>query len=492
MIPGLDINSLMLLFLGKDNAWIPFILLMGLVIQKWDHIMAAYDTLIVFGKTRYDISGTIYTNVDENNIYGQFGTSMWALIRHINDIVKADKNLLSTATSIKFPVFNDVFDKNDIVVIPSSKSTFEIAPDIAARVTIARDTRQSNNSERSAPIDMLTITITLITTKKFNTIVTFMNKIIEDHNKKIEEKNKCNQYIIKPQFGKKKDDPSSTEMEWAQYSKFKTSKTFDTLFFDGKNELLHRLDTFINRDKYKVLGLPETLGLLFYGEPGTGKTSCIKAVAKYLDMSLVIVPMSHIKTKKRLEELFFSERLMVPQEKRIYVFEEIDCNGWEDIVRDRRLLAAEAASGGGNKKSSSVEPLLLEKLAETLVGEGDGGGGDKSFKKENEDKLTLGGILEIIDGLVECPGRVIIMTTNHKEHVDSALLRPGRIDMEIEFKKLRGEHIAHIYQKWYGEGLEDHCVEDIPDYKYSQAEISQLLFKYEKDKGGFIKAISCS
>jgi hypothetical protein len=488
MISGLDINSLMLLFLGKDNAWIPFILLAGLVIQKWEHVVAAYDTLTVLGKTRYDISGTIYTNVDENNVYGQFGTSMWALIRHINDVVKADKHLLSTATSIKFPTFNDVFDKNDIVVIPSSKSTFEIAPDVAAKVNITRDTRQSNNSERSAPIDMLTITITLITTKKFNTIVNFMNKIIEAHNKKIEEKNKCSQYIIKPRFGKKSDDPSNIEMEWAQHSKFKTTKTFDTLFFDGKEELIHRLDTFIHRDKYKVLGLPETLGLLFYGEPGTGKTSCIKAVAKYLDMSLVIVPMSHIKTKKRLEELFFSERLAVPQEKRIYVFEEIDCNGWEDIVKDRRLVAAEA--GTAPKRG---EPLLLEKLAETLVGDGgDGAGGDKSFKKESEDKLTLGGILEIIDGLVECPGRVIIMTTNHKEQVDPALLRPGRIDMEIEFKKLRGEHVAQIYQKWYGEGLEAHHVEDIPDYKYSQAEISQLLFKYEKDKSGFMQAISCT
>jgi chaperone BCS1 len=99
----------------------------------------------------------------------------------------------------------------------------------------------------------------------------------------------------------------------------------------------------------------------------------------------------------------------------------------------------------------------------------------------------LGGILEVIDGLIECPGRIIIMTTNHKEHLDSALLRPGRIDMEIEFKKLRHCHIAEIYKKWYGKELD--LANDIEDYKYTQAEISQLLFKYENDSKGFIREI---
>jgi hypothetical protein len=482
MLPGLDINSFILLFLGKDNAWVPLILLIGLVFQKWENIVNIYDTLIVFGKTRYDISGTIYTDIGENHVYGQFSSSMWALIRNINAVVKADKHLMSTASAIKFP-HNEVFEDGEVVVVPSSNSIFQLAPDIKCKITLVREKRESSKSDGVIAIDSLTLNITLVTTKSFNTILTFMNTICEEHKRAIANKNQVNQYIIKPKFGKPNDDPSSIELDWCNHLKFKTSKTFDNLFFDGKDALIKRLDAFVRRGKYAVLGLPETLGLLFYGEPGTGKTSCIKAIANYLDMSLVIVPMAHIKTKKRLEEVFFSNRIGVPQEKRIYVFEEIDCNGWEDIVKDRRLISADTASA---KKDS--EPLLLEKLAEA-VGAG-GSEGEKSFKRDNSDKLTLGGILEVIDGLVECPGRVIIMTTNHKEYVDSALLRPGRIDMEIEFKRLRAEDVAQIYKKWYGADLVGYKVDSIPDYKYTQAEISQLLFKYESDSDGFIREIS--
>jgi ATP-dependent 26S proteasome regulatory subunit len=82
------------------------------------------------------------------------------------------------------------------------------------------------------------------------------------------------------------------------------------------------------------------------------------------------------------------------------------------------------------------------------------------------------------------------MTTNHNDQIDSALLRPGRIDMQIEFKKLRPCHIAEIYKKWYGMDLEESYIDDITNYKYSQAEVSQLLFKYENDPKGFISEIT--
>lgn len=470
MLPGnLDPNSIILLFLGKDHPWIPIIILILIIIQKWDDIKNIYYNISLFGKTQYIVSGTFYTNIDDNHTYGGLGIPVWSLIRYINNLVKADKTLLSNAINIKFP-YNDVFQDNDVITIPNSKTVIRLTEDISCIVELLYTSRDTSRSDQTCTIDSTTIKFSITTKQTFDVITNFMNNIIKDHLRIVESKNKENSYIIKPIYEKKCDD-SGVELQYPDSIKFNSSKTFDNLFFDGKDELINRLNSFKNREKYKTLGLPETLGLLFYGEPGTGKTSCIKAVAQYLDMSIILVPMSQIKTKKRLEELFFSSRIGTPQNKRIYVFEEIDCNGWENIIRDRRFVTEE-------KQEPTIQ--VIEQIASSFKND------DKKTEK-NDDKLTLGNILEIIDGIIECPGRVVIMTTNHKEYLDPALLRPGRIDMEIEFKKLRRSHIAEIYKRWYGHELEDY--KDIEDYKYTQAEVSQLLFKYENDPHLFTKKI---
>lgn len=477
MFPGsFDPSSLVLLFLGKDNSWIPFIAVIFVIFQKWNSIYQFYKNALLYGKTQYKVTGTFYTNIEESHSYGDLSNSTWALIRFINDLVKADKTLLSNATNIKFP-HNNVFEEDDVVAIPTSNATLKLNDDINCSIELTHQNRESTKSDKVCMIDSTTITFTLTTTKTFETIMKFMNNIVKDHTKIVKSKHTNTKYIIKPSYSKRMCDIDGTELTFPEMIEFKSSKSFDNLFFDGKEELIKRLDSFVNRDKYKALGLPETLGILFHGAPGTGKTSCIKAIAQYLDMSVIIVPMNQIKTKKRLEELFFSTRISTPQEKRIYVFEEIDCNGWENIVRDRSLFKEES-------DENVTQNVLVETITNAIQAKN-----SKIQKDKDEDKLTLGGILEIIDGLVECPGRVIIMTTNHKEHIDSALLRPGRIDIEIEFKKLRHCHISEIYKKWYGKKLESIYSDDIPDYKYSQAEISQLLFKYENDSKGFIREI---
>merc|ERR1712113_1165988 len=53
------------------------------------------------------------------------------------------------------------------------------------------------------------------------------------------------------------------------------------------------------------------------------------------------------------------------------------------------------------------------------------------FLKSKKDQLNLAGILNVLDGVVDTPGRILIMTTNHPEHLDPALIRPGRIDKKI-------------------------------------------------------------
>ena len=389
MFPGssFDPSYIILLLLGKDNSWIPFIIIIVVIFQKWSSIIDLYNTNVcTYGKTQYKVSGTFYINFEEGHTYGQLDTSMWALIRFINDLIEKNTTLLSNATNIKFP-HNEVFEDNDIIIIPTSNTTLKLTEYVKCHIELVKENRESAKSQRSSMIDSTTITFTLTTTKTFETLTKFMHTIIDEHIKVIKLKNKTTKYIIRPIFSNA-SDPDVIELSHPDRVDFNSSKSFDNLFFDGKKELIKRLDTFVNRDKYKTLGLPETLGLLFYGAPGTGKTSCIKAVANYLDMSLMIVPMNRIKTKKRLEELFFCDRISTPQEKRIYVFEEIDCNGWENIIRHRSLIKEETTIEDNSKN------ILVEKITDSVQV-------DKSLLKDkNEDKLTLGGILEIINGLI--------------------------------------------------------------------------------------------
>jgi len=48
-------------------------------------------------------------------------------------------------------------------------------------------------------------------------------------------------------------------------------------------------------------------------------------------------------------------------------------------------------------------------------------------------QVTLSGLLNAVDGLWSCCGEehIIVFTTNHKERLDPALLRPGRMDKQI-------------------------------------------------------------
>ena len=48
---------------------------------------------------------------------------------------------------------------------------------------------------------------------------------------------------------------------------------------------------------------------MFYGEPGCGKSSTIKAIANHTQRHIVSVPLNKIKTAKELLNVFYSTRM---------------------------------------------------------------------------------------------------------------------------------------------------------------------------------------
>lgn len=261
---------------------------------------------------------------------------------------------------------------------------------------------------------------------------------------------------------------------------FKTTKSFDNMFFEEKEMLKNKVDMFEykNVDRYERLGIPRTLGMMFHGEPGTGKTSAIKALAKYTGRHIVIVPVKKINTADQLQKVFLNERIngvKIPMSKRLYVFEEIDCSQWKSIVTARQYQHHKEPEALDNKQANKID-----ELAELMMVAMDPNASEPlKCKKDTQFDLTLGDILELLDGMVEMPNRMIIMTTNHPEHLDPALLRPGRIDLLIRFKKLTRQNILDMYKLWFDTEVPIQYASKIKDYTFSQAEIGNLFSTYD-------------
>jgi ATP-dependent 26S proteasome regulatory subunit len=84
--------------------------------------------------------------------------------------------------------------------------------------------------------------------------------------------------------------------------------------------------------------------------------------------------------------------------------------------------------------------------------------------------LTLSFLLNLIDGIIEQPSRILIMTTNHPEQIDPALLRPGRVDIKHEFKRCTKPIIKEIIEFFFNQESQVD-VSQLHDYAHSPADV---------------------
>jgi chaperone BCS1 len=106
-----------------------------------------------------------------------------------------------------------------------------------------------------------------------------------------------------------------------------------------------------------------------------------------------------------------------------------------------------------------------------------------------EDPITLDDILNLWDGIRETPGRILILSSNHYEKLDPALKRPGRIDIALELANASRNVIGKIYRHLTGESIDPVMLEQIPDRKYSPAEIMNFYMAGEKNTETFIEKL---
>ncbi len=229
------------------------------------------------------------------------------------------------------------------------------------------------------------------------------------------------------------------------------NRKIDTIILkDGlKEEIKTDLQLFLDSEEwYKDRDIPYTRGYLFYGSPGTGKTSMIKGISLYCKRHIHYLMLNEIESDSELLELLKK----INYKETVLVIEDIDAMC--DIVKTRE-----------NKNVEEYDECDSE----------------NSKDKEKKSKLTLSGLLNAIDGVFTCHGRILIMTTNHPELLDPALIRPGRIDCKYLFNNCNKDQIKGLYEMFFNKPIDLTKLDKIKDIEYSPAHITSLFLRYRNN-----------
>ncbi|KAL3536673.1 hypothetical protein ACH5RR_000039 [Cinchona calisaya] len=226
---------------------------------------------------------------------------------------------------------------------------------------------------------------------------------------------------------------------------FTHPSTFDTIIMDVdlKNKVKSDLDTFLKSEQYyHKLGRVWKRSYLLYGPSGTGKSSFIAAMANYLSFDVYDVDLSRVSDDSDLKML-----LLQTSRKSIIVIEDLDI-----------FFAAD-------ENSSSR-------------------------------KLSLAGLLNFMDGIVNSTcgdEKVMVFTVSSKEHLDAAVLRPGRIDVHIHFPLCDFSSFKTLANSYLG--VKDHKlfpqVEEMfqSGATISPAEIGELMLVHRSSPSRALKSV---
>ncbi|XP_076947004.1 AAA-ATPase At3g50940-like [Bidens hawaiensis] len=224
--------------------------------------------------------------------------------------------------------------------------------------------------------------------------------------------------------------------------------TFDTVAMDAgvKETVMKDLDRFLSRrEYYRKVGKAWKRGYLLYGPPGTGKSSLIAAMANYLSFDIYDLELTNIHSNSELRRL-----LVATANRSILVVEDIDCSV---ELHDRVQV----------EKTRRSQP--------------------RGYVEE-QPKVTLSGFLNFIDGLWSSCGdeRIIIFTTNRKDKLDPALIRPGRMDVHIHMSYCTPSAFRMLTSNYLG--ITEHSLFEEIDGLMCQvdvtpAEVAEQLLKDE-------------
>ena len=187
-----------------------------------------------------------------------------------------------------------------------------------------------------------------------------------------------------------------------------------------KDALINDLRDYLHprtRRWYSNRGIPYRRGYLLYGPPGTGKSSLSFAIAGYFKLKIYIVSLNTLAMNEQNLTTLFAE---LPK-RCVVLLEDIDS---AELTHTRQIPPPSKCDQHGEmtklKQSRPIMPMAS--------------------------RISLSALLNVIDGVASQEGRVLIMTTNHAEKLDGALIRPGRVDMKVKFDLASSLMIVSLFR----------------------------------------------
>lgn len=193
---------------------------------------------------------------------------------------------------------------------------------------------------------------------------------------------------------------------------------------DGQyQDVLSDVRTFMGRQEwYREVGISWRRGYLLHGIPGSGKTSTVLSVAGDLQMEVCVLTLTDIDNEALLRAL--------------------------SSMPDRSLLVIEDIDAAFRKREG-----------------------------KEASKLTFSELINALDGAATPEGRITFMTTNHRDQLDPALIRPGRVDRQFEFRPALSGQIIELADR-FRPGLVDlTTAEAWANEKVSMATVQERLIK---------------
>ena len=96
------------------------------------------------------------------------------------------------------------------------------------------------------------------------------------------------------------------------------------------------------------------------------------------------------------------------------------------------------------------------------------------FLRLREEAITLDDILNLWDGIRETPGRILIISSNHYDKLDPALVRPGRIDITHELNNVSHNTLVEMYLNLFETEIDREKLVNVEEFLYSPAEIINI------------------